>query len=147
MDKRKNADGPVEMSGEDAGAERTARKRHRGVGRQGLAASDSVAPAADTQGLGREGAMSAPDPVSAVPHATPAETGGIADKIPQWLQSLHAMENELRNAAKQGLILRKDAASEHLAQARRHLEEVFNAARGREPGNGPPTPLRKDGEI
>ena len=147
MDKRKNADGPVEMSGEDAGAERTARKRHRGVGRQGLAASDSVAPAGDAQGLGREGALSAPDPVSTAPHPASAESGGLLDKIPQWLKSLNAMENELRNAAKQGLILRKDAASEHLAQARRHLEEAFNAARGQEPANGPQTPLRKDGEI
>jgi len=142
MDNRKNSDSPVE-----SGAERTARKRHRGVGRQGLAATDRLAPADDAQGLGREGALSAPDPASAAPRAASAETGGLLDKIPQWLQSLNAMENELRNAAKQGLILRKDAASEHLAQARRHLEEAFSAARGQEAANGPQTPLRKDGEI
>ena len=32
----------------------------------------------------------------------------LFDKIPQWLKSLHEMENELRNAARKGLILRKD---------------------------------------
>jgi hypothetical protein len=145
MDKRKNADSKAEMSSE-AGEERKARKRHRGVGRQGLAGTDRVAPAGDAQGLGREGSLSAPAPVSAS-HAASAETGGLVDKIPQWLKSLHAMENELRNAAKQGLVLRKDAASEHLAQARRHLEEAFKEARGLGPANGPQTPLRKDGEI
>jgi hypothetical protein len=146
MDDRRKADSSVATSGE-AGAERKARKRHRGVGRQGLAATDHVAPAGDAQGLGREGALSAPDPVPPASHEASAATGGLLDKIPRWLQSLAAMENELRNAAKQGLILRKDAASEHLAQARRHLQEAFNEARGQEPAHGPQTPLRKDGEI
>ena len=49
-------------------------------------------------------------------------TDNLLDRIPQWLKSLHEMENELRNAARKGLILRKDEATEHLAQARRHLE-------------------------
>ena len=46
----------------------------------------------------------------------------LSDRIPQWLKSLHEMENELRTAARKGLILRKDEAAKHLAQARRHLE-------------------------
>jgi hypothetical protein len=71
----------------------------------------------------------------------------LLDRVPQWLKSLHEMENELRNAARKGLILRKDEASEHLAQARRHLETVLNEAKGVEPPNGPQTPLRKEGEV
>jgi hypothetical protein len=71
----------------------------------------------------------------------------ILDKIPDWLKSLWHMENELRNAAHNGLILRKDEASAHLAEARRHLEKAVNEAKGIEPANGPQTPLRKEGEI
>jgi hypothetical protein len=57
------------------------------------------------------------------------------------------MENELRNAARNGLILRKDEASAHLAEARRHLEKAMNEAKGIKPANGPQTPLRKEGEV
>ena len=71
----------------------------------------------------------------------------LLDKIPDWLKSLWHMENELRNAARNGLILRKDEASGHLAEARRHLEQAMNEAKGIEPPNGPQTPLRKEGEI
>ena len=71
----------------------------------------------------------------------------LFDRIPRWLKLLHEMENELRNAARKGLILRKDEASEHLAQARRHLEIVLNEAKGVEPADGPQTPLRKEGEV
>jgi hypothetical protein len=71
----------------------------------------------------------------------------LLDRLPQWLKSLHDMENELRNAARNGLILRKDEASEHLAEARRHLEVVLQEARGVEPKDGPQTPARKEGEF
>jgi hypothetical protein len=71
----------------------------------------------------------------------------LLDKIPDWLKSLWHMENELRNAARNGLILRKDEASAHLAEARRHLEQVMNEAKGIEPANGPQMRLRKEGEV
>ena len=74
-------------------------------------------------------------------------TDNLFDRIPQWLKSLHEMENELRNAARKGLILRKEEASEHLVQARQHLERVHNEAKGVEPADGPQTPLRKEGEV
>ncbi len=35
----------------------------------------------------------------------------MANDLPDWLKSLWHMENELRNAARNGLILRKDEAS------------------------------------
>jgi hypothetical protein len=69
------------------------------------------------------------------------------DKISAWLKSLWDMENELRSAARNGLILRTDEASAHLAKARQHLEKAVNEARGIEPANGPQTPLRKEGEV
>jgi hypothetical protein len=71
----------------------------------------------------------------------------LLDKIPDWLKSLWHMENELRNAARNGLILRKDEASTHLAEARRHLEQAMNEAKGIGSANGPQTPLRKEGEV
>ena len=71
----------------------------------------------------------------------------LLDKIPAWLKSLWDMENELRSAARNGLILRKDEASAHLAEARRHLEKAMNEAKGIKPASGPQTPLRKEGEI
>jgi hypothetical protein len=69
------------------------------------------------------------------------------DKIPGWLKSLHTMEIELQQAARNGLILRKDEAAQHLAEARRHLKQAVREARGQEPPNGPQTPVRKEGEI
>jgi hypothetical protein len=56
------------------------------------------------------------------------------------------MENELRSSARNGLILRKDEALNHLAEARRHFEEAMKSAKGVEPPDGP-TPLRKEGEF
>ena len=71
----------------------------------------------------------------------------LLDKIPQWLKSLHQMENELRSAARNGLILRNEKATEHLAEARRHLDRAMREAKGEEPPNGPMTPVRKEGEV
>ena len=71
----------------------------------------------------------------------------LTEKIPQWLKSLHHMETELRNAARSGLVLNRQKASEHLAEARRHLQETLKAAHGVEPANGPQTPVRKEGEF
>jgi hypothetical protein len=71
----------------------------------------------------------------------------LLDKIPQWLKSLHDMENELRRAARSGLILRQEKASEHIAEARRHLERAMREAKGVEPADGPQTPARKEGEF
>jgi hypothetical protein len=97
-------------------------------------------------------ALDAAEPFGAPPVVPKqAQVDGMAndllDKIPAWLKSLWHMENELRNAARNGLILRKDEASAHLAEARRHLEEAMSEAKGIEPANGPQTPLRKEGEV
>ena len=48
---------PVVVS-DEAREESKARKRHRGVGREGLQPGDPVGPGGDEQGLGRLGAKS-----------------------------------------------------------------------------------------
>ena len=68
----------------------------------------------------------------------------LSSKIPAWLKSLYEMENELRDAVRKGLILRNEKATEHLAGARRHLDEIIKEVRGEEPPNGPQTPLPKE---
>jgi hypothetical protein len=70
----------------------------------------------------------------------------LSSKIPEWLKSLYSMENELRSAAWSGLALDREKASEHLAEARRHLEQTLKAARGAEAADGSPTPARKEKE-
>ncbi len=78
----------------------------------------------------------------------------FADKIPNWIKSLWDMENELRSAAQKGVFLKKDEASNHLAEARRHLDEFMGSmSQSGAPTNSPsqpptstPKPL-KDGEI
>ncbi len=71
----------------------------------------------------------------------------VFDKIPGWLKSLWHMENELRTSAVSGLLLRKDDAAAHLAEARRHLEEAWKSTHGEEPPNGPQVPALQEGEI
>ena len=72
-------------------------------------------------------------------------TNDLLDKIPDWLKSLWHMENELRSAARNGIILRKDEASAHLAQARRHLEQALNDAKGLKSSNEPQAQPRNEG--
>lgn len=69
----------------------------------------------------------------------------ILDKVPQALKSLYHLENELRS---QG----KEQASTHLAEARRHLEELLNSAQKDEVNPAEPTKLdqavpRKEGDV
>ena len=71
----------------------------------------------------------------------------LLGRIPAWLKFLYEMENELRDAARNGIILRNEKATEHLAAARKHLDDLMGMAQGEEPANGPQTPLRKEGEV
>jgi hypothetical protein len=57
------------------------------------------------------------------------------------------MENELRDAARNGLILRNEKASEHLAGARRHLDDLMKQVRARSPRTDPRRPCAKKGEV
>ena len=65
---------------------------------------------------------------------------------------MYYAENELRRALFKGVMRRPDEARQHLAEARRHLDEMLGA---RKPETvNPPTPTesdraapRKDGEF
>ena len=81
-----------------------------------------------------------------------AVANAILDKIPQALKSMYYAENELRRALFKGVMQRSDEARQHLAEARRHFDEMLGA-RNPETVN-PPTPTesnraapRKDGEF
>ena len=71
----------------------------------------------------------------------------LLGRIPTWLKSLYEMENKLRDAARNGIILRNEKATEHLAAARKHLDDLLGMAKGEEPADGPQTSLRKEGEV
>ena len=49
----------------------------------------------------------------------------LLDKVPQALKSMYYAENELRRALFKGVVLRTEEAREHLAQARRHLDDML----------------------
>jgi hypothetical protein len=58
--------------------------------------------------------------------------GSIKDTIPNVLKTLWDLENELRGAAQNGVVLRGDKARRHLTEARRHLDELLGLARSPE---------------
>jgi hypothetical protein len=81
----------------------------------------------------------------------------ILDKIPQALKSMYHAENELRRALFKGVMQRTDEARRHLAEARRHLDEMMLGSRNSAPDQehvNPPAPTesdkaapRRDGEF
>jgi hypothetical protein len=87
-----------------------------------------------------------------LPSKTPMRTeqmaGNIAESVPKVLKSLWDIENELRSAAQNGVVLRGDEARNHLQQARHHLDQLLGIIRSPEetstdqsPGSTtPPTP-------
>ena len=52
-------------------------------------------------------------------------TGGINESVPKVLKALWDLENELRGAAQNGVILRREEARSHLHQARHHLDQLL----------------------
>ena len=76
----------------------------------------------------------------------------ILDKVPQALKSLYHLENELRSALISGVFQGKEQATTHLAEARRHLEELLNSAQKDQINPAEPTKLdqavpRKEGDV
>lgn len=55
--------------------------------------------------------------------------GNIKDTIPNVLKTLWGLENELRGAAQNSIVLRGDEARKHLSEARRHLDALLGLAR------------------
>ncbi len=50
--------------------------------------------------------------------------------MPPSLRSLWQLENELRRALQNAVLLRKDDAKENLESARRHMEAALSSVRG-----------------
>jgi hypothetical protein len=55
---------------------------------------------------------------------------GIQDTVPNVLKTLWNLENDLRSAAQNGVILRGEDARNHLQQARFHLDQLLGLAKG-----------------
>ena len=58
----------------------------------------------------------------------------IRETVPKVLKTLWDLENEMRGAAQNSVILRRDEARQHLADARCHLDELLNLIRSKEAG-------------
>jgi hypothetical protein len=67
--------------------------------------------------------------------------GSIQETVPNVLKTLWNLENELRSAAQNGVILRSEEARNHLQQARHHLDQLLGLSQrsdemhGTEPSN------------
>jgi len=53
----------------------------------------------------------------------------IGKTVPKALKTLWDLENELRGAAQNGVVLRREEAKRHLAEARRRLDELLSLVR------------------
>jgi hypothetical protein len=55
--------------------------------------------------------------------------GIIQETVPDVIKTLWNLENELRSAAQNSVILRREEARNHLQQARRHLDQLLGLLR------------------
>lgn len=53
----------------------------------------------------------------------------IRETVPKVLKTLWDLESELRGAARNSVILRREEAKHHLAEARQHLDELLSLVR------------------
>ena len=60
--------------------------------------------------------------------------------MPPSLKSLWRLENELRRALQNAVLLRREDASENLEEARQHMEAAVQAVRGEQPHHKGPAP-------
>jgi hypothetical protein len=57
----------------------------------------------------------------------------IRQTVPKVLQTLWDLEKELRGAARNSVVLRRDDAKRHLSEARRHLDALLGLAQNDHP--------------
>lgn len=62
--------------------------------------------------------------------------GSIQETVPNVLKTLWNLENELRSAAQNGVILRSEEARNHLQQARHHLDQLLGLSQRSEEVRG-----------
>jgi hypothetical protein len=53
---------------------------------------------------------------------------GIRETVPKLLKTLWELEKELRGAAQNSVVLRREDAKRHLSDARRHLDALLGLA-------------------
>ena len=56
----------------------------------------------------------------------------IKETVPKVLKALWDLENEMRSAAQNSVIFRREEARQHLVDARRHLDELLSLVRSKE---------------
>ncbi len=74
-------------------------------------------------------------------------TDGIKEAVPRVLRTLWDLENELRSAAQNSVVFKRDEAREHLAIARHHLDDLLAIIRSSEtnvPSGSRAEPVRSD---
>lgn len=59
----------------------------------------------------------------------------IRETVPRVLKTLWDLENELRGAARNSVVLRREEASQHLAEARAHLDRLLSLVRSSDAAN------------
>ncbi len=59
----------------------------------------------------------------------------IRETVPKVLKTLWDLENELRDAARNSVVLRREEAKQHLAEARQHLDELLSLVRSSDAAN------------
>jgi hypothetical protein len=57
----------------------------------------------------------------------------LRETIPKLLKTLWELERELRSAAQNSVVLRRDDAKRHLSDARCHLDALLGLAQGAQP--------------
>lgn len=74
-------------------------------------------------------------------------TESIKDTVPKVLKTLWDLENELRGAAQNGVFMRREEAGQHLAEARRHLDELLGLARSPTAEAPEPAPASSETQL
>lgn len=59
----------------------------------------------------------------------------IRETVPKLLKTLWELEKELRGAAQNSVVLRRDEARRHLSDARRHLDALLGLTQASRPND------------
>lgn len=71
----------------------------------------------------------------------------IRETVPKVLKALWELENELRGAAQNSVVLRREDAKRHLAEARQRLDDLLSLARAHNATSEPVSTPRDENAI
>ncbi|WP_290989365.1 hypothetical protein [Hyphomicrobium sp.] len=71
----------------------------------------------------------------------------IKETVPKVLKTLWDLENELRGAAQNSVVLRREEAKKHLAEARQHLDDLLSLVRSHDGAIEPDSASSADDDI